>query len=69
MDRDVEVTRHALGWRLTWARDTDGGQKKGDPVQLPMSGNVVYFETRRQATKAEALFNEGKHSEAFDFAY
>ena len=69
MTKDVEVSKDALGWLLVWARDDkEAGVREGEPVTLPMSGDVVYFQTRRQATHAEALFNEGKHSEAFSFA-
>ncbi len=64
-EKIVEVTRDALGWLLVWAKDTEGGQREGDPVELPMSGDVAYFKSKSAAQKAAAHFNAGRTKEAF----
>jgi hypothetical protein len=70
MAKDVVVSKDVLGWLLVWSRDDKGADiREGEPVTLPMSGDIVYFKSRGAAEKAAADFNAGRPNKAFNGAY
>lgn len=56
--KDVEVSRDALGFVLLWTKDQPGGQREGEPVEEPMSGDVLYFKSKAAAQRAAKQLNE-----------